>query len=178
MSNTPRSIHVLEAEDHLRHQAGEWLAERIGWGVIGTVLLAAAVGFLGPGPMSRRQHASGDRTLIVEYDAIGRALSPARLRLQIANAGRPVTGFDADAPGVRVALPRSFIDATVIEHIVPEPVRTEAGVDEVVYTFGMTSADESQTVIFHSQSDEFGSFTHRVRLAGKEPAVIRQWILP
>jgi hypothetical protein len=178
MSNSPHSIHVLEAEDHLRHQAGEWLAERIGWGVIGTVLLAAIVGFLGPGPISHRRHASGDTKLVVEYDAIGRALSPARLRVQIAEAGRPLTGLDPESRGFRVSLPRSFIDATVIEHIVPEPARTEAGVDEVVYTFGKASDNESQSVTFHYQYEEFGSFTHRIRVAGKEPAVIRQWILP
>jgi|SRR5688572_19437271 len=167
MSSSP-SIADLESAEHLRHQQREWLAERIGWVAIAVILLAAMAGLLGHGPLSHRRHAGVDGLVAAEYDGIGRHHAPARLRIIVANS-RP----DRE---IEVSLPRSFLDAVQIEQIVPEPAATRDDGAEVVYSF--RAGDAPHGIIVHHQYDQIGTFRHQINSPGKQPVVIRQWVLP
>jgi hypothetical protein len=59
----------LELEDDMRFQHRLWRIERLGWVLMGLLVVAAAA-ILGPGPLARTQ-ASGGR-LLVEYDRVAR----------------------------------------------------------------------------------------------------------
>ena len=170
MSTSPRSIEELENPEHLRHQRGEWLGERIGWGLIAAVLTAAIAGLVGPGPLSSRQVASGDGTLTVEYDAFQRSQAPAVLRIRVQPEG--------SAGDLDLALSRTLTDATQLEQIVPEPVVSSLDDDEVILSLRAGDLKRGEVVLYRYQYERFGSFRHRIRLAGRQPVEIQQWVFP
>jgi anti-sigma factor RsiW len=170
MSTNPRSIQDLEAPEHLRHQRWEWLVERIGWLVIALLLAAAMAGLLGPGPLSDRTAASDDGALTVEYDAFHRYQAPASLRIHVAPR-------DTESD-VKVAVSRSMTDATQLDEIVPKPVLSKLDGAQLILTFRAEDFHQSDTVLYRYQYEKFGSFTHRIGLAGQEPVEIEQWIFP
>lgn len=170
MSTSPRSIEELEDPEHLRHQRWEWLGERIGWGLIAGVLTAAIAGLVGPGPLSSRRVASGDGSLAVEYDAFQRSQAPAVLRIRV----RPETlAGDLD-----LALSRTLTDATKLEQIVPEPVVSKLDDGQLILSFRATDLEQGEIVLYRYQYERFGSFRHRIRLAGRQPVEIQQWVFP
>lgn len=57
-------------ERSLSFHRKEWIFQRLGWAAMGLFLLAAALGLLGPGGLSRAQ--AGGPPLRVEYDRFGR----------------------------------------------------------------------------------------------------------
>lgn len=170
MPEQPRSIHDLEAQDQLRHQRREWIAERIGWGVMALLLLAGMAGLLGQGPLSRDDETSADGKLSLEYERVHRVHAPACLRIRIEQSpsGGPV----------QLAIARSFDDATIQDEIVPRPSRVESGDGELVYFFDVTGDQPEQLIELRYQYDQFGRFDHALGLRGQEPLRFRQIILP
>jgi hypothetical protein len=170
MPNNTRTIEDLESPEHINWHQREWLAERIGWGAIAAVLAAALLGLLGSGPLSSRRDASTDGALAVEYEGIHRRAAPARLKIHFT----PANGKQEQ----QLAISKSFSDAATIEQIVPEPVVIHERPGELLFTLKSDDASESAEVTIHYRYQQFGSFAHEVRIAGKESLVIRQWVLP
>ena len=62
----------LVGED-LAFQQRVWRAQRVGWGVMFAIVLAALSGALGAGPLAEGEARSGDGALSVRWDRIARA---------------------------------------------------------------------------------------------------------
>ena len=76
MPQTPPDIEL--AED-MEFQRKNWRAERIGWAVLAFILLAAALGLFGQGPLGGTVVAAGDDSLSLTYERFWRLSSPTRL---------------------------------------------------------------------------------------------------
>lgn len=171
MQENPRSIQDLEAPQRLRHQRYEWIAERIGWGVMGLTVLAALAGALGQGPLSSTTETSASGKLSAEFDRVHRAHAPACLRIRLER--------DPSDRQVELAISRSFEDATVSEEIVPQPAAVRDGDGELIYTFELSGDEAEQLIEYRYEYDEFGRFDHAIRLlSGDQTLRFRQIILP
>ncbi|MBR0649551.1 hypothetical protein GXW78_07760 [Roseomonas terrae] len=85
--------------DEFRHLVGEdpafqrriWTMQRIGWALMGGLVLAGAAGALGDGPFSRGESASPDGALRVSHDAVTRQDSATRWTITLPPGARQVT---------------------------------------------------------------------------------------
>src|SRR4051794_40698086 len=88
MSPVPR-VRDLEIEQDLAYQRREWAFERVGWLLLGLLLLAALVGLLGRGPLSNTTAGDPGGPLRVEYQRFLRHRSTSTLRVHLGpNAAR------------------------------------------------------------------------------------------
>jgi hypothetical protein len=69
----PKAAHRSQLpglERSLSFHRKEWIFQRLGWAALGVFLLAAALGLLGPGILSRAK--AGGPAFLVSYDRFGR----------------------------------------------------------------------------------------------------------
>ncbi len=67
---------MIQLEDDIAFQRKSWLVERIGWGVMLTILVAALAGLFASGPLSSKNVESADSSAIVRYERFARAQAP------------------------------------------------------------------------------------------------------
>jgi hypothetical protein len=164
-----QSIAELESPTVLRHHRLEWRIERCAWIALLIIIAAALAGFLGPGPLTRRQRTSDDGSLTIQYQAVERNAAPGQL---VVRARLP-----AGTAQLRLAFSRSFCDRVTAESIVPSPLSVEADGDDVVYTFAARSSADV-VVMYRYEYHECDVFEHRIALDEGSPIRFRQYVLP
>ena len=175
----------LQIDDDLKHHRAAWRAERIGWVVMAMLLLAALVGLLGDGPLSRANvaDASGFR---IEYDRLLRASAPSEFRIE----APPSIARDGE---LRVRFDQSLLDHVEIESILPEPKSVSAGPGHTEFVFDIASATSRPSdsrpsdgrpgegaahVTLHFRPKTFGYYHGRVSAPGVRPATIAHFVYP
>jgi hypothetical protein len=155
--------HGLEIDNDFEFQQREWNAQRIGWGIMGAVVLAAMLGAFGRGPLS---NTSVERDgLRLEYERFARAQNPTSLRFYFA-AGEPA----------RLVIGRKYLDAVRIEDITPPPESVAVDGDWLIYSFLARRGTAAAT--FHLKPQRFGALSGEARLPQREPISFGQFIYP
>ncbi|MEF2278048.1 hypothetical protein V3W47_07025 [Deinococcus sp. YIM 134068] len=111
-------------EGEFDFQQREWRAERVGWGVIGLLLLLALAGLFGGGPLSRAGVSSGRLTL--DAPRFERATRPSDLTV-----GLPLS---AEGTG-RLWIANDTLRAVRVQDIAPPPDQIRNGPDRTEYLF-------------------------------------------
>jgi hypothetical protein len=119
----------LELEQDVKFQRAEWRVQRVAWGVMVLVIVAALAGLAGPGPLSATHREAGG--VAVRYDRFLRYGVDTELEIAVRGA-RP------DSLVVRVA--RDFLARFEIVQTHPEPVAQWAGADALVHVFALADA--------------------------------------
>lgn len=141
----------IELDEDISHERRQWRAERIGWAIMLLLALAALLGLLGHGPLSRTNATSSDGRLRVEYYRFEREAAPSDLK---------VTFAAADQGDVGIWIDRAFADSLDIEAITPEPDRVEPRPDRVIFYFHFAQPGESSVRIrFEARSPGFSQAT-------------------
>ena len=129
---------TIEIDEDLSFQRKEWVAQRVGIGVLALFLIAAVLGFTGSGgPFSRAETSDASGALRVEYERIVRRGAQSTITLH-SRGGKPG--------------PRSFWVSTDyfksidLELVVPDPEAVTAEGDRYVYTIRSTRSDATVTV--------------------------------
>lgn len=171
MAKNPDSLQDLESPDNLSHNRWERFLERTGWCIGGALLLAAVVGWLGPGPLSHERAVSADDSIAMDYYSIERYSAPGKLRIWV----RPK---ERSSDSIRVSISRSFTDHVTPEAIVPKPVSVEASGESLMYTFRAADVDDRGAITFRYKHDSYGSIAYAVGAEGHEPLYASQFVLP
>ena len=155
----PKPEHVgdLEITQDLAHERLEWRIERVGWIVMALVLLAALVGLLGSGPLSRATAGEEGSALWVEYNRFERHQAPAMLRVHLG----PGAARDGKA---RLWLNREYVENIELHHIDPEPERVEVEHDRLIYTFNLPDPTRPTAVTYYLEANTYGRMPLRVGL--------------
>jgi hypothetical protein len=166
---TARSSKELEVHEDMTFQRRDWLAQRIGWGAIGLILLAALAGLAGSGPLSRVTRTDG-RHFTIEYDRFVRHGARTALTLRVAP--------EAIAEGrVRIAVDRDFLVANDLQRLVPEPNATRGREGAVEFIYDVAPGDGLQ-VRWTLEPDQLGSHSASVRLNDAPAIQIEQFTYP
>jgi hypothetical protein len=171
MSDASQDTSKLVSPDHIRSLRREWRLERLGWGLIAVALLAALLGYLGPGPLTHETRAADDQSLRAEYYRIERAQADSELRLYLDPAA-------IDEGTARLRVSRHFADRVTPVSVAPMPISVEALGDDIVYGFRMPEVDQHGSIVFHFQFQSFGSLAYEVGIDGRQPLTITQYVLP
>jgi len=160
----------LETDNQRTFQEREWLAETIGWLLMGLVAVVALLGLLGPGLLSYRNATSSDGELALEYYAVERFDSPAELRI---DAQRSKT----DQSPMRLVVSRSFRDAIELLSIVPEPLQVESSGTDLVFVFASKSSG-SERIVLRYKSAIRGWLSAKIGIENLPALEFQQFVLP
>jgi len=161
----------LEIDQDLEFQRKAWVAQRVGWVLMGLFVLAAAVGVLGSGPLSRaRAVVPGVMTL--EYERFARFETSETLTVRLESAA---TAGDV----VRLSLDRDFLDSAKIETVLPPPVRVESAAGRLIYVFALAQPRVPLVVTFSFEPQTIGVQEGVVRLESSDARIaFRQLVYP
>lgn len=162
----------LDVAQDLAFQRRDWVAQRVGWGVMALILIAAGAGlFGGGGPLSRTEARSADGSLRIEYERFAHQQTPTRLRF----------AFPADAERkgeVRLWIERAYIEKTRIEHVLPMPQRVELGSERLTYVFAAGALREAGAAVFDLKIDHVGRLAGRAGIDAGPQAAFRHFVYP
>jgi hypothetical protein len=150
-------IGELDIGQDLAFEKRWWKIERTGWVVIALVLLAALLGFLGPGPLTKKTAGQRNGLLWVDYHQFERYQAPIDLKVHLSHQA-PQNGE------VRLWISREYVEAIEIEHVDPQPESVEIGEQRFVYTFKAAEVPKSANIVFHFKPTTFGKFPVRIGL--------------
>jgi hypothetical protein len=151
-----RSIQIDEDPTFQRHQMR---FERIGWGAIAVILLAALVGFFGNGPLSAATAGDAGDPIRVRYERLDRKSNPTQLTIVLAPEA-------ATEGRVRVAVDRAWVDGVTIQRVEPEPESVEVASDHLVYAFAVQADAGPVEVIFRFEYENWGWTACEIGLEG------------
>jgi hypothetical protein len=159
----------LQISHNEAFQRREWAFQRVGWIVIGLLVIAGLVGLLGPGPFSGRTASGADGALQVEYQRLAHLEADDLISLTL--APEAVSG-----DSVNVEIDGHWVRAVDIQGISPQPqeeVETPYGLR---LTFPVTpGAGVSVQINFRAQ--QIGSIDGGVRFEGQTVA-FDQFVYP
>ena len=126
----------LEIEEHLSMQERGWKVQKVGLYFIFAMVLAAAVGLYGDGPLSKRKLSQNNAT--VEFERFYRFEAQMELKVE-------VNAF-TNADGLSVMFPAKYLDHFQVESILPEPEKTVVEGDQLVYLFSGSGISPSHII--------------------------------
>ncbi len=151
-------------------QRRAWRFERIGWLVMGLVLLAAALGLFGRGLFSTATAVCPSGRLSIDYPRAWRIQSPLTLTLRLDPA--------PSSPTVQLWIEDAFLARAALEQITPPPERVTLGGGRLTYSFGV-GPDPGPAVVEVRISPELpGPLPWRLGLAGEPGVRFSQFIHP
>jgi hypothetical protein len=160
----------LEISVDQEFQRREWRVERIGWGIMLLIIIAALLGLLGgPGPLSNTSVSSGE-SLEVSYQRFAHLLEPNSLELRIR--------LDQGQESVRVWLNQTYLENMQIEEIAPEPQSVEAADGRFIYDFALAAPVEEVRIVFHLNPEQFGTKQGAVGIEGGQSVELSQVVYP
>lgn len=123
MAVKQRSLEILE---DIEFEKRQWRVQRVGWIAMALILLLAAAGGFGKGPLS---HASArNEDIRVDYERFPHSEAPSPMEIEV-SSGR---GSEAN---VRIAFNRSYLELVPFTHLDPEPLKVEVTPDELIFEF-------------------------------------------
>ena len=160
----------LVIEQDLRFQQRMWVVQRVGWGVIACVLVAALLGLLGSGPLASRTLESSQGGFRLEYERFLRHHAPTRLHLLVHLKGQP-------RQEVRVWCDHTLIEHFEVTQIVPPPVKVETTAGSLTYIFPLTDQVDQLVIMFSLEPEIFGLLSSRIGV-GDDSLYFRQLVYP
>ena len=167
MAAVARNAHIDQDEAFERRS---FHVQRAGWIVMALIVMAAATGLLGSGPLAKSTAAAAG-AFTVEYERLTRyqAAQTLQIHLQPAVTGRREA---------RVWLSRQFLDSSKIDTIVPTPVRVEGSADRIHYVFHMAKPGDPLLVSFNIQAEQIGLVDARIGVDDGHEVRVKQFVYP
>ncbi|MES2605445.1 MAG: hypothetical protein V4603_10945 [Pseudomonadota bacterium] len=147
----------LCVDEDLCQQEKLWKIERISWGVLLLIVIAALAGLLGHGYLSKRTAGSAEAGFTIEYQRFERHQLQSQFTLQL-------TPEAVQQGTTRLLVGRDFMREMEITSIEPQPVRNELAGRFLLYEFDTSAAG---AVVFHFLPVGFGSVQLEVGLEAR-----------
>ena len=166
-----QKIGDLEINQDLNFERRSWKVERVAWAIAALVLLAALLGFLGPGPLSKVTAASPDKSISLDYYRMERHQAPAEWRLQI-------DGKLAKQGELRLWVHRRLVEVTGTLQIDPAPESVEIQDERFVYAFKAVKPPPIIKVFFRFEPNKIGKTPARLGVVDGPAVEFSQFYLP
>lgn len=157
-----------DIDDEVAFQRRVWRFERVGWFVMGLIILAALLGYAGNGPYSSTER--GDHRLRIEYSRFARHLSPAQVTIHV--------GAEAIEDGaVTLVLDGDFAERFEIDNVVPMPAQWQSDAGAVRMRIPVRG-DAPGVVRIYMTPQGFGPVSTRIGIDGSPALELWQFIYP
>jgi hypothetical protein len=161
----------LEIEDDQGFQRRCWQIERIGWGVMTLILLAALLGLMGTGPLTNATAGNPQSGLWIKYQRFDRLLAPEQVEVHVGPG-------NAREGRVTVWLGRSFVEGLDVQDIMPTPESVEAHGDRLAYVFRVPNPRDEVAISFNVQPQRWGPSRGLAGLAGGPTVTLDRFTYP
>lgn len=145
--------------------------ERVGWVLMGLLLLASLAGLFGSGPLSRATAGERGSDLWVEYNRFDRYEAPCKLKVHL---GEQLTRRN----NVRLSINREFLEKVELEHANPEPDSWEVTPEGAVYNYKLAQTNGPLTLLLQFRASGYGSVPVRLGLDGGPKISFKQFFYP
>lgn len=152
-------VRSLEIEEDMAFQRRNWAVERIGWAAMVLLVLAAALGAFGAGPLSATTARLPDGALAVTYERLHRRSATSTIKVEVARGG-------AREGDVAVDIDRAFAESFRITEIRPPPLESAALSDGMRFRF-KAAAGAPVAIYFHVTHEAFGYAQVSIGLEGQ-----------
>lgn len=160
----------LEINQDFKYQNSWWKVQRIGWGLMGLLALAALGGLLGgAGPLNWTK--VGRDPLSLEYERFGRFQSTMKLRIHLGQTVGKGGQF-------RVGINQSYLENFELQQVTPPPDTVEAGPQRFVYVFRQERLNERTSITFYLEPESVGLVPGEISISDEEPLHFKQFIYP
>ena len=166
-----QKIGDLEINQDLNFERRSWKVERVAWVIAALVLLAALLGFLGPGPLGKATAASPDKSISLAYYRIERFQAPAEWRLQI-------DGNLVKQGELRLWVHRRFVEVIGTLQIDPEPESVEIQNERFVYAFKAVNPPPVIKVFVRFEPNKVGKTPAHLGVVDGPAVEFSQFYLP
>jgi len=161
----------LEINQDLNFERRSWRVERIAWVVAAIILVAALLGFLGPGPLGKATAASPDKSISLAYYRMERHQAPVEWRLQI--DGKLVSQGE-----LRLWVHRRFAEVIGTMQIEPEPESVEIEDERFVYAFKAVKPPPIIKIFFRFEPNKVGRTPAQLGVVDGPAIQFSQFYLP
>lgn len=165
------SVSDIQIAQDLAFQERNWALQRIGWGIMLLIILAALAGLFGRGPAAEATAGRKGDPLQLRYERLTRHASPTHLELTIAPGAAP-------EGKARLWLGRDYLRHTRIEQVVPEPESVETQAGGVIYEFKVANPAEPARIKFDIEPEGYWSRAGEVGLEGRPRLRFNQFVFP
>jgi hypothetical protein len=162
----------FEIDEDLEFERRSWRLQRVGWGMLSLILLAALLGLFGTGWLDSAVAGQPGSQIWLEYNRFGR-LQAESSRLEI-HLG-PGTAANGK---VRVWLNHEYMKGVQVTNLTPEPESVEAGPERFTYVFNVPDASQPTLIIFRLEPDKMGRLNGEVGLEGGASLSFKQFVYP
>jgi hypothetical protein len=135
------------------------------------VVIAALLGLLGPGPLSRARVSDAQGTIQLEYYRLQRLQAPGKLEITIFN-----DALRGDS--VEVWLDSGYIERFEVIEVEPQPEKVSVTHGKQIYQFAIQGAKGPLKISFRTQSDKFGKISTALGLVGGGEVKFAQFVFP
>ena len=170
MSSIP-PIGDLEIHQDCDIQHRTWTLQHMGRAAMTLLIVMALSGLFGGGPLARTTVTDSHDLLQIEYDRFGRYEGELWLQFTIA----PGSIHD---DRVTLWMDRAYWTGFAVEHITPEPVRSDTGFDGFTYFFSVGTRLAPVVIVFHLRPESLGLLEARIRLNDQISIRFSQFIYP
>jgi hypothetical protein len=161
----------LELDEDLPFQEKQFRVERLGWGMMFAILIAALLGLFGSGPLSRASAASSESGLRVEYSRFARRDAHTRILVHL----DPARVAD---DVLRIRLGGDFVERVIVQSITPAPERWTAERGALVADVPLGTIAGPMPLIVDVAPREFGPMTLELSTGSGRALTIRQFVYP
>jgi hypothetical protein len=160
----------FEIDQDEEFERRSFTVQRAGWILMAVIVVAAAGGLLGSGPLARAT-AAAPGAFTIEYQRLTRYQSDQTLHIHLDPA--VTRGREA-----RVWINRAFLDSSKIESVVPTPLRVEGEADRLYYVFHMAKPGDRLFVAFNIQAEQVGLVQGRIGVRDGREVAFTQLVYP
>jgi hypothetical protein len=168
-SSEHRQGNELEIDQDLGFERREWWLQRLLWGGLTLIVLAALAGLVGAGPLSSAREGAPDGSLALEYQRFLRARIDVPFILDV--------GPGPPADTLEIWFDRDHLQEFEIKEIVPAPVSQRLLENRVVFLFLRNPARPAR-IVFNAQASRAGFRRGRVGIIGGAELAVTQVVYP
>ena len=162
-----RTPELANEEPFLRKS---WTFERLGWGIIAAVLLAAGLGLSGPGLISSTRTIDPSGTLEVRFERFPHHLTETELTTRIL----PPPGADT----FEIWMDDAYRSAVDVERVTPPPDRVDLDWGRKHYYFKVVPGAGPREVVFHVVYRRIGRIQGRIGARAGEGLPVTPFVFP
>lgn len=145
--------------------------QRLGWALLGLIVVAAVAGLLGPGPLSSTTRSAPSWQVEIEYARFAHNRADMTLEFHLKS--------DPERPEpAQVWISAEYLAGVTVQQIVPEPQDWTAGGDGVVLTFPVRDRGASVHVQMEIRPSQMGLLHGAIGVPGRQPVKFWQLVYP
>lgn len=169
-----KHVGSLQIEQDLKFQQRDWRLQRAGWALMALILLLAAGGLFGRGPLAHASAGDAASGLTIRYERIERRHADSSVRIEVAAPAAP-----ANEP-LRLIVDSTWLENAGVQQILPAPSTTQIAGSRVVYLFERSDAGDGAPtrITLQLQPEAFGRIHGRIGLQDGPQLELTQFVLP